>query len=295
MELILLVKHYNPTSPKELLSLFATYGLSPSKRYGQNFLIDNNIASKIIAALDLKNDDMVVEVGPGAGALTMPLAEKGIRVLAIEVDKGLTCLLEEQLKHYDKIKIINEDIMKISWTEILSTFFHGRNGIKLVSNLPYNISGPFLYSIFKAGFPFSIAVMMLQKEVAFRLAAKTSEPDYSGLSVMCRYYSEPRKLFNVSGNVFWPKPGVDSTVVRLDPVERLLPAIYDKHFSFLVTDLFQQRRKTMVNNLKRFLSISREEAVSILDTVSIDPLSRPDHLSVEQFAKLSSLTYNYYN
>ena len=293
MELIAL--DINPTSPKVLLSLLAEHGLQPSKHLGQNFLIDSNIAHKIIAALELKEPDRVIEVGPGVGALTLPLAMQGVNVLAIEIDGGLSRLLEKMLNQYSSVKIINADILKFNWDSVLKTDQSYDGRLKLLSNLPYNISGPFLYAIFSINFPFESAVLMLQKEVAHRLLAAPGGHDYSGLSVICQYYTKPVRLFSVSGNVFWPKPGVDSTVIKLEKREKPLPNHLDAHFSYLVQNIFQQRRKTMSNNLRRVYPLSRSEISAILQESSIDPQSRPEQLSVAQFANLASITYNYNN
>lgn len=283
------------TSPRLLRELLLNYGLQPNKLLGQNFLIDANIARKITAALDIQPGDAVVEVGPGAGALTLFMAPLKIDLLAIEIDWGLFKLLEDILKPWPAAKVIRGDALKISWQNFIATHFSSGKKIKLVSNLPYVISGPFMYNLFKEGFPFTRVVLMLQKEVALRLIAEPGERNYGALSVISSYFSKGRVLFNVSNQVFWPRPKVDSAVLELAPRQGILKSAEEKHFISLVQTLFQQRRKTMLNNLNRLIPEGRVQAKKLLEQSLIDPAARPEDVSMEQFAKLTGITYNYVN
>lgn len=284
---------HDVTSPRVLRDLFQQYGLKPNRQLGQNFLIDANIARKIIAALELQQADAVIEVGPGAGALTFLLARSGVDSLVLEIDRGLALLLKDLLQPWPLVRIINRDVLKVKWHELIAEHFTVSQNVKLLSNLPYVISGPFMYTLFKEGFPFNRAVLMFQKEVADRLTASPGASNYGALSVISGYFAEGKILFNTSSKVFWPRPKVDSAVIALTPKKRYLRDDVEKHFFFLVQAVFQQRRKTMLNNISRAISSNRSQSVKLLEEASIEPTARPEELSVKQFAMLASITYNY--
>lgn len=280
------------TSPREITALFQRYGLHPRRHLGQNFLIDGNIVKKIIAAAGIKAGDAVVEVGPGAGALTLALARPGIDLLVLEIDRGLVGLLKDLLRPWPEARVVEADALKISWEELACSFASGKP-VKLVSNLPYNISGPLMYALLKESFPFSVAVLMFQKEVAERLVAEPGDSDYGSLSVLCRYYTEGKIMFDVSRNVFWPRPKIGSAVLKLKPRERILPADMEPLLWKLVQGVFQQRRKTILNSMARLFLFSRSLLTDLLKEAEIDPAIRPEQLNTEQFAKLTRITYNY--
>jgi len=285
----------NMTSPREVMALFKKYGLQPHKHLGQNFLIDGNTARKITSALEVEAGDGVIEVGPGAGALTVLLARSGTELLALEVDRGLIAMLNNILQPWPNARVINQDALSVNWAELLSSNFESAESVKLISNLPYFISGPFMYSLFEASFPFDRAVLMLQKEVAHRLIAEPGSSNYGALSVFSHYYTHGRVLFNVSNKVFWPRPKVGSAVIKLQPRRRILNDDEEKLFWMIVQGVFQQRRKTIQNNLARLLPALKDSINDLLEAVSIEPLARPEHLSVRQFAKLARIAYNYLN
>jgi 16S rRNA (adenine1518-N6/adenine1519-N6)-dimethyltransferase len=284
---------FDVTSPRVLRELFDLRGLAPHRQWGQNFLIDANIARKIVAALEAETGDAVIEVGPGAGALTALLAHRGVEVVALEIDRGLVALLDDLLEPFQKVKVLNQDALAVCWKAFVADHFRGSRRVRLVSNLPYVISGPFMFSLFKEGFPFASAVLMLQKEVAYRLVARPGENDYGALSVITAYYCHGEVLFNVGENVFWPRPKVGSAVLRLIPRERLLPEKLESHFSIMVQGLFRQRRKTILNNMTVYFGFDRHLASSLLQEAGIKASERPERLSVEQFALLARITYNY--
>ncbi len=283
----------NVTSPREVMALFKEYGLQPHKRLGQNFLIDGNTARKITAALEAAAGDAVIEVGPGAGALTVSLARSGVDLLALEVDRGLVAMLNNILHPWPKARVINQDALKTDWSKLNGTYFKSADSVKLISNLPYIISGPFMYSLFEEAFPFDTAVLMLQKEVAYRLVAKPGDSNYGALSVLSGYYTHGKVLFNVSKNVFWPRPKVGSAVLKLQPRLRSLSTGEEDLFWQIVQGVFQQRRKTIQNNLGRLFPHLQDSLNGLLEAALIEPLDRPEHLSVEQFAKLAGIAYNY--
>ncbi len=282
------------TSPRVLRELLESHCLHPHKQWGQNFLIDGNIVRKIITALEAEQGDSVVEIGPGAGALTVALAGKGADVLAVEIDRGLGAMLGKILQPLPNIELLIKDALGINWRDLIAKKFPFGHPVKLVSNLPYVISGPFMYNIFQERFPFSRAVLMFQKEVAGRLVAGPGESDYSALSVLCGYFCKGEILFNVGSNVFWPKPKVGSAVILLLPRDRML-GDEEEHFIKMVQGLFRHRRKTVLNNMVSYYNLSRKKVLLLLDDSGIIPTERPERLSVEQFALLARITYNYLN
>ncbi len=285
----------NMTSPRVVMALFKKYGLHPHKHLGQNFLIDGNTARKITSVLEVKAGDGIIEVGPGAGALTILLARSGADLLALEVDRGLTAMLNNIVQSWPNARVINQDALKVNWAELLSSNFESADSVKLISNLPYVISGPFIYSLFEASFPFDRVVLMLQKEVAHRLIAEPGSSNYGALSVLCHYYTHGRVMFSVSNNVFWPRPKVGSAVIKLLPRQRILNVGEEQLFWLIVQGVFQQRRKTIQNNLARLFPPIKDGINSLLEAVSIEPFARPEHLSARQFAKLARIAYNYLN
>ena len=281
------------TSPRVLMELFKRYSLQPHRQFGQNFLIDANIVRKIIAAAEIQEGDAVIEVGPGAGALTLNLARLGADVVALEIDRGLVRMLEDIFQPWPSVRIIAQDALEVNWQDLINSHFSAGKQVKLISNLPYVISGPFLYNLLKECFPFKFAVLMFQKEVARRLVADPGDSDYSGISVLSRYYTEGKILFYVSNNVFWPRPKVGSSVIKLQPRLRELSNGEEEHFWFIVQGVFQQRRKTIFNNMVRLFPHARADLAKMLAKASIDPSVRPEQLTVNQFANLARIIYNY--
>ncbi len=283
----------NLTSPRVIRELLTSYGIKPQKQWGQNFLIDGNIVRKISAALAVKEGDRVIEIGPGAGALTTAFALQKAELLVVEIDRGLVEMLINVLQPYPNVRIINEDALNIKWSSLLNSEFGHSNAVKLVSNLPYVISGPFMHNLFNEAFPFESAVIMFQKEVAHRLAAGPGDKNYSALSVLCGYYCRSEILFEVASSVFWPRPKIGSAVIRLTPKEPLLERNLESHFRSLARGLFMQRRKTILNNLANYMQNRRDAAARVLASAGIKTSERPENLSVEQFALLAGITYNY--
>jgi 16S rRNA (adenine1518-N6/adenine1519-N6)-dimethyltransferase len=280
------------TSPRVLRELFEQQNLSPRRQWGQNFLIDANVARKIAAAVEMVPGKAALEIGPGAGALTLLLYREGYKVLAIEIDRGLVQLLKGVFNNREEITIRQADALKQNWRKLIKDHFSQDTAVKLVSNLPYVISGPFIFSILKEAFPFQTAVLMLQKEVALRLVAAPGASDYGALSVLCQYYTDGKILFDVSSNVFWPKPKVGSSVILLLPRRHSLKVEEEPLFWMIVQGVFQQRRKMMLNNLARILPGPRDRLGDLLTTAGINHTSRPEELGVEQFAKLTRIIYN---
>jgi len=231
------------------------YGLTCRKSLGQNFLVDQNIINKIINAVDLKKTDFVVEIGPGLGALTAPAARRAAGVLAVEVDRGLQSVLAEVLAGAGNVEVIGADALEVDYDEMVEkktggAYGRGAGSYKLLSNIPYAITSPLLIHLLTGRFHFSLLVIMVQLEVAARLLAAPGDRDYGSLSVLVQYYTRPEKLFRVPRTVFYPPPGVDSEVLRLEVRPR--PAVEvrsEGDFFKVVRAAFGQRRKTLLNAL----------------------------------------------
>jgi 16S rRNA (adenine1518-N6/adenine1519-N6)-dimethyltransferase len=258
------------------------YRHQPRKRFGQNFLTDKNIVGKIVMAISPKPGDNLVEIGPGLGALTLPLLEKAKRLQAIELDRDLIPQLRERSRETGELIIHEADALEFDFSTLVPDNAVGRP-LRLVGNLPYNISTPLLFHLI--GFIPVIRDMhfMLQKEVVDRMAAGAGEAEYGRLSVMLQYHCAVEPLFTVPPGAFNPRPKVDSRIARLLPHSAPPhPVARYGDFSALVKQAFSQRRKTLRNNLKPMLDT---DAIAAL---GIDPGTRAETLGLSDFAKLAN-------
>ncbi len=253
--------------------------LRPKKSLGQNFLIDENIARKIIAALEIQPTDAIVEVGPGRGVLTKYLVDSARKVVAVEIDSQLVNQLRQSFGESNNFHLINEDILKLDFAQILERDFQW----KMIGNLPYHITSQIFFKLFENREIFHSAIFMIQKEVADRVTAAPNSKDYGILSVFTQFYTEPKKLFQVSRNVFVPKPEVTSAVVSLR-MRKNLPLSQEeiKIFTELVKKGFAQRRKILRNSLKMATALPPE-----WHELNFDFERRPEQLHVEEFVELA--------
>lgn len=276
---------------KSIPSLLRTYGLSPRKRFGQNFLTDKNIADKIVDALGLTEGDAIIEIGPGLGVLTEILLGRGVRVLAIEIDRDLAGILEQRLHNKGNLEIINADALKVSYRELADKY-----GIKpaaagkqkLVSNLPYNISTPIIFKLLEEREAFSTLLLMLQKEVAERIVSQPGTKDYGILSVFVQLLADVQIEFDVSPSSFYPMPNVQSSVVRFSMLQKPRVEITDINcFKRVVKASFGQRRKTLFNALK-VLKLTTPQLKNAMELSGINQQRRGETLSLQEFAVLSN-------
>jgi len=262
--------------------------LRPNKRLGQHFLRDRSIINEIIERSGFLESDSVLEIGPGLGALTIPLAGRVNRVLAVEKDGRLAETLGQRLSQEGiaNVTLINEDILKTDLEKIIGS---EEGKIKAIGNLPYNISSPFLDRLFKNRHLFSTAVLMFQFEFAERLLASPGGKEYGALTVLIRYDADVSPLIHVSRDSFYPKPKVGSMVVRID-MERMHAgrADDDRFFSMVVKGAFAHRRKTILNSLGGALSTyNNVEIREALNTCGIDPMRRAETLDIDEFITLA--------
>lgn len=253
--------------------------LNPKKSLGQNFLTDENIARKIIAALELTDRDRVLEIGAGTGVLTKYLVERARQVIAVEIDRKLMEQLRHRFGAVKHLRLFEADILKISWDQMLE----GGNNWKAVANLPYHITSPVLFRFFDHFQHFDSATLMLQKEVAQRLNARPGSKSYGILSVLSQFYAEVQLLFDVSRHVFFPKPQVTSSVVRLKFKRELeFDLSQEQFFRQLVRGTFNQRRKILRNSLAAIPDLSID-----INALNFDLSRRPEQLSLSEFIEIS--------
>jgi len=246
------------------------------KRFGQNFLHDQVIIQRLVNAINPQASDNLVEIGPGQGALTAPLLAKVDHLNAVELDRDLVPYLREQLSHQG-LTVHEADALKFDFRQLLND-----KPLRIVGNLPYNISTPLLFHLLSYQQKIQDMHFMLQLEVVDRLAAMPGSKTYGRLSVITQYYCNITKLFNVPPGSFNPPPKVMSAIVRLVPTTQAIPAVNPALFEFVVRISFAQRRKTLRNNLKQILSTEQ------LDSLTIDLTRRPEQLSLLEFIELSN-------
>ena len=279
----------NPTNTIEILK---KYNFNFQKKYGQNFLIDSNILENIIESAQITKDDCVLEIGPGIGTMTQYLCEHAREVIAVEIDKNLIPILQnDTLVMYDNVTIINEDILKVDINKIANEK-NGGKPIKVVANLPYYITTPIIMGLFESHVPLASITIMVQKEVADRMQVGPGTKDYGALSLAVQYYAKPEIMMIVPASCFMPRPNVDSAVIRLTRYQNPpVQAKSEKMMFDIIRASFNQRRKTLVNGLSNAggLNITKEQVVSALEKMELSPTIRGEALTLEQFAQLSDL------
>ncbi|MCD1261899.1 16S rRNA (adenine(1518)-N(6)/adenine(1519)-N(6))-dimethyltransferase RsmA [Paenibacillus athensensis] len=276
-----------PRMTKEILN---RHGLVLKKSLGQNFLIDQNILHKIVSAAGLSPDKGALEIGPGIGALTQQLAKQAGRVLAIEIDQRLLPILNETLAVYPHASVVHGDVLKQNLPELFREHFAGVEGVSVVANLPYYITTPIIMRLLEEKLPLENIVVMIQKEVADRMAARPGTKDYGSLSIAVQFHCEPELVTIVPRTVFVPQPNVDSAVIRLRVRKTPPVEVSDEAFFFEVVQAsFVQRRKTLYNNLSaRFYTKETKAALEpLLHGCGIEPSRRGETLSMEEFARVT--------
>ena len=264
--------------------------LRAKKRYGQNFLIDEGVISAIIDGADIGPEDMVLEIGPGLGAMTKKLCQRAGLLLAVEIDRNLVPVLQEQMKGFDNFTVINEDILKTDIAGICEEYGKGRP-IKVVANLPYYITTPIVMRLIGEDLPISSVTIMIQKEVAERMIAAPGTSEYGALSLAVAYHTSPSVLLTVPPHCFVPRPKVTSAVVRLDIKDGASKQkVSDPDLMFgIIRASFNQRRKTLVNSLSNSgsLEFSKDEIRQALSHMGKDENIRGEVLSLGEFAELT--------
>ena len=280
-------------SPQNTIEIIQKYGFTFQKKFGQNFLIDEHVLDKIIAAADISGDDTVLEIGPGIGTMTQRLAEWAGKVIAVEIDSGLIPILQETLAGYENVEIINEDVLKLDLVQLAEEKSPGR-AVKVVANLPYYITTPIIMGIFESGMPVESVTVMVQKEVADRMKAGPGGKDYGALSLAVQYYAQPYLAANVPQNCFIPRPNVGSAVIRLKRYAGPPVDVKDEKLLFaLIRAAFGQRRKTLKNCVGNDagLHFTKEDIAEALREVGLNEDIRGEALTLEQFAQLADILW----
>ncbi len=304
------------------IELLKKYNFSIQKKYGQNFLIDDNILSGIVSAAEVTKDDIVLEIGPGLGALTGQLCRAAGQVIAVEVDKMLIPILGETMQDYDNFTLVNEDILKVDIEELIADVVRNKMTqtdaekpeenidldsakdmdksvseipkIKVVANLPYYITTPIIMELLEKKSCIKSITVMVQKEVAERMQEEPGSKSYGALSLAVQYYSKPEYVMTVTRNCFLPRPDVDSAVIRLDiyePDKRPVKAADPSKLFAIIRAAFNQRRKTLANSIAnaQALSYTREQVADALREMNLSETVRGEALTLEEFARLSDL------
>lgn len=279
-------------NPQNTIAILNKYGFNFQKKFGQNFLIDTHVLEKIIRAANITKDDFIVEIGPGIGTMTQYLCEAAREVVAVEIDKNLIPILEnDTLASYDNVTVINQDILKLDLNKLVQERNNGKP-IKVVANLPYYITTPIIMGLFENETPIENITVMVQKEVAQRMQVGPGTKDYGALSLAVQYYADPYIVANVPPNCFMPRPNVGSAVIQLTKhIEKPVKVKDEKLMFKLIRASFNQRRKTLQNGLNNSseLNFTKEEIISAIEEAGFSPTIRGEALTLEDFAKLSDI------
>lgn len=281
-------------SPRRTKEILNKYHFSFKKSLGQNFIIDANILKRIIEIAYIDERSGVIEIGPGIGSLTEQLALVANKVVAFEIDQRLLPILDDTLAKYDNIEIVHEDILKVDLDTAIQKYFDSHLHIHVVANLPYYITTPILMKILQQKSPIKSITVMLQKEVAERMAAPPNTKQYGSLSIAVQYYTEAKILMDVPKTVFIPQPNVVSSVLKLE--KRDCPVVDVKNedlFFDIVQASFAHRRKTIRNNLVSYFKKTYEKELieNILTDAQIDGNRRGESLTIDEFARLANEFY----
>jgi 16S rRNA (adenine1518-N6/adenine1519-N6)-dimethyltransferase len=274
-------------SPKEIIR---RYAVKPRKSMGQSFLMEENVIRRIAALAQVTENDIVVEIGAGIGVLTEDLAQNAAKLIAVELDDQLVEVLKDKLLKYNNVQIYSGDILKFDFGTIVRD---GEQKIKVIGNVPYNISSPVLFHLLSFRKIIDSFVLMLQKEVIQRLVAPPGGKDYGVPSVILQMFASVEKVLDVPAGCFYPRPKVESSVMKGFFLKRPFMEIADEEFFIrLVRDAFAQRRKMLINNLKKsklLEGVSELFLKEALKLAGIDGQRRGETLSIEEFGHLSNI------
>ena len=263
----------------------AERGLAPRKRFGQNFLIREDLAERIVEQFRLKADDVAVEIGPGAGALTSRIAQRVRHLIAVERDAGLAEMLREDLAEVPHTELVEGDFLEFDLAAAAAA--HAVPQVVVVGNIPYNVTTPILERVFESRASVRSAVLLVQKEYAERLSAAAGTPEYGSLTLFARYYALLEPIMMVKASAFWPRPEVDSMLVRFLLREQPPVQANETLLFRIIRGSFHMRRKQLLNTLEESLGVAKDEAARLCRIAGIDPRRRGETLTLDEFAKLA--------
>ena len=276
---------------EETKSIMKKYGIRANKSLGQNFLISNEVVEKIINASDIKENDLVIEIGPGLGTLTKFLLQKAKKVLCVELDKKMIKILNDRFSDYNNFELINEDILKVNLKKIIEDNKKTEQiaNVKIVANLPYYITTPIIMKLLEEKLDIESITVMIQKEVADRLIEIPGGKNTGAITYTVYYYCESEKIIEVPNNSFIPEPDVTSEVIKMNLRKEPAVKIQEPKIMFMIIkSAFMQRRKTLLNaltNTKVF--INKNEGLNILKKLNLNENIRAEELSIQDFANIA--------
>lgn len=264
--------------------LVKKYNFKFSKSLGQNFLVDDSVPRDIVLGAEVNEEDLVIEIGPGVGTLTVQLLKKAKKVVAIELDNDLIPILTQELGENPNFTLIHNDVLKVDFNEIIGE----EKSVKLVANLPYYVTTPIIVKLLKDGYNFKSLTIMIQKEVAERMNAEPGNKDYGALSLLVQYYCNTSIVRKVPPTCFIPRPKVDSIVIRLDKLDKPRVQVQNEKLFFdIIRNSFNMRRKTLWNGVKN-IGPAKEKLEEAFVKANVDPKRRGETLSIEEFAALAN-------
>lgn len=277
---------------EETKFIMKKYGINANKSLGQNFLIDDEVISKIVESANISNEDLVIEIGPGLGTLTNELLKKAKKVIAIELDERMIQILQDRFSLYNNIEIINDDVLKVNLNDIIKKEKQeiGIKSAKIVANLPYYITTPIIMKLLEEKGDFESITVMIQKEVADRLCDTPGGKLSGAITYTVYYYAEAEKVLKVPHTSFIPQPEVDSEVINLKIRKEPPVKVKDEENLFkIIKYAFMQRRKTLINALSQCdLLGSKEEIKNILESLGINEKIRGEALTLQDFADIAN-------
>ena len=268
------------------------YNAHANKGYGQNFLIDQNVVDGIIEKAAVNKNDLIIEIGPGLGNLTSPLLENAGKVICIELDPKMVSILKDRFSLYENFELIHDDVLKVDLNKIIEENSNLKSA-KVVANLPYYITTPIIMKLLEDKLNLESITVMVQKEVAERLADKPGGKEVGAITYSINYYTNPEIIIDVPRDSFIPAPNVDSAVIKLDVLKEPKVNVLDEELFFKVIKFaFLQKRKTLMNSLANSGLVSKEFIENMLKVLNIDLKVRAEQLSLENFKEISDYIKN---
>ena len=278
-----MINLYNETK-----SIMHKFNIQANKNLGQNFLVDENVVNTIIQKADIQKEDLVIEIGPGLGTLTLPLLEKAGKVICIELDNKMVEILNKRFFMYNNLSIIQDDILKIDLNSIIEKELKTYKKVKVVANLPYYITTPIVMKLLEDKLKITSITIMIQKEVAERLLAEPGKINSGAITYAIYYYTKPEHIINVNKTCFIPVPKVDSTVIKLNILSEPSVKVNNTKLLFkIIKASFMQRRKTLINGLSNAQIIEKSKAEEMLNDLKIDTKIRGEALTLKDFVNIT--------
>ena len=275
---------------EETRFIMKKYKITANKRLGQNFLINDEAVEKIVTSSNINSEDLVIEIGPGLGTLTKPLLENAGKVIAIELDDRMLDILKDRFKLYSNFEVINEDVLKVDLKKLIKENKKGNiKCAKVVANLPYYITTPIIMKLLEDRLDIESITVMIQKEVADRLTAVPGEKNTGAITYGIYYYTNPKRVYEVDKTSFIPAPEVNSTVIKLDVLNKPSINVKDEELLFKIIKIaFMQKRKTLLNGLSNSKALgTKEDIEKVLNKLNIDSNIRAEKLSLQEFAYIT--------